>query len=249
MGCTRREFLALASMGTVAGVAACTPQQDAPNPPENPDQGAEATDASKFKGLALDPSAWSYDEENDVYYQLGLTYCLEPETETYETLAIFVPGAYFTAEKNGETYTCEINDRTVVGNFTASTAPILMPINAGTLSAQASPTVYGFEGLGPYMDAGCVYVYAGFRGRSAVVDTSSGSDALIPGGAPWPVVDLKAAIRYLRYNADALPCNTERVFVFGFSAGGGLSRFLDSISRGPEVLKNGMAKPFGRLSG
>ena len=226
MGCTRREFLALASVGTVAGVAACTPQKDSPHSPSNIEHGSEAADASKFKELAIDSSAWSYDEENDVYYQLGLTYCLEPETETYETLAIFVPGAYFTAEKNGETYTCQINDRSVVGNFTASTAPILMPINAGTLSAQASPTVYGFEGLGPYLDAGCVYVYAGFRGRSAVVDTSSGSDELIPGGSPWPAVDLKAAIRYLRYNSDVLPCNPERIFVFGFSAGGGLSEVL-----------------------
>ena len=233
MGCTRREFLALASMGTVAGAAACTPQQNAPNAPANTGQGGEAVDASKFKSLALDPSAWSYDEENDAYYQLGLTYCLEPETETYETLAIFVPGAYFTAEKNGETYTCQVNEKAVVGSFTASTAPILMPINAGTLSAQASPTVYGYEGLGPYLDAGCVYVYAGFRGRSAVVDTSSGSDALIPGGSPWPAVDLKAAIRYLRYNADALPCDTRRVFVFGFSAGGGLSEVLGASGDSP----------------
>ena len=123
MGCTRREFLALASVGTVAGVAACTPQQDSPHSPSNVEHDSEAADASKFKELAIDSSAWSYDEENDVYYQLGLAYCLEPETETYETLAIFVPGAYFTAEKNGETYTCQINDRSVVGNFTASRMP------------------------------------------------------------------------------------------------------------------------------
>lgn len=233
MGCTRREFLALASMGTVAGVAACTPQKEPPAPQENGGKEAEDVDVSKFEGLAIDSSAWSYDEENDIYYQLGLSYCLEPATETYETLAIFVPGAFFTAEKNGDTYTCQVNDKTVVGSFTAATAPVLMPINAGTLSAQASPTVYGCEGLAPYLDAGCIYVYAGFRGRSAVVDTSSGSDELIPGGAPWPAVDLKAAIRYLRYNADALPCDTNRVFVFGFSAGGGLSEVLGASGDSP----------------
>jgi hypothetical protein len=42
------------------------------------------------------------------------------------------------------------------------------------------------------------------------------------------VVDLKAAIRYLRYNKDALPCDTSRVFSFGFSAGGGVSALLGS---------------------
>ena len=108
MGCTRREFLALASMGTVAGAAACTPQQNAPNAPANTGQGGEAVDASKFKSLALDPSAWSYDEANDAYYQLGLTYCKSPATTTYESLAVFVPGAFLTGENNGENYTCTL---------------------------------------------------------------------------------------------------------------------------------------------
>ena len=227
MGCTRREFLALASVGTLAGVAGCTPAQKEPEPPaDDASQETPPVDLAEFESLALDPSAWHYDEEGDIYYQLGLTYCLAPATETYESLAIFVPGAYFDAEKNGDTYTCTVNQKAVVGNFTAATAPILMPINSGALSAQASPTAYGSEGLAPYLERGCVYVYAGFRGRSAAVDTATGSDALIPGGAPWPVVDLKAAIRYLRYNASLLPCDANRVYVFGFGAGGGVSAVL-----------------------
>lgn len=40
------------------------------------------------------------------------------------------------------------------------------------------------------------------------------------GGAPWGVTDLKAAIRYVRYNKSTLPGNTESVFVFGMSGGG-----------------------------
>ena len=227
MGCTRREFLALASVGTLAGMAGCTPTQTEPSAPaEDVPQETPDVDLAEFESLALDPSAWRYDEEEDVYYQLGLTYCLHPATETYESLAVFVPGAYFTAEKNGDTYTCTVDQKAVVGSFTAATAPILMPINSGALSAQASPTAYGSEGLAPYLSEGCVYVYAGFRGRSAAVDTATGSDALIPGGAPWPVVDLKAAIRYLRYNAASLPCDANRVYVFGFGAGGGLSAVL-----------------------
>ena len=227
MGCTRREFLALASVGTLAGMAGCTPTQTEPSAPaEDVPQETPDVDLAEFESLALDPSAWRYDEEADVYYQLGLTYCLHPATETYESLAVFVPGAYFTAEKNGDTYTCTVDQKAVVGSFTAATAPILMPINSGALSAQASPTAYGSEGLAPYLSEGCVYVYAGFRGRSAAVDTATGSDALIPGGAPWPVVDLKAAIRYLRYNAASLPCDANRVYVFGFGAGGGLSAVL-----------------------
>lgn len=230
MGCTRREFLALASASAAVGLAACTPeaQPSEPAAPEEPGEKNPDVDLSKFESLSIDASKWHYDEDNDVYYQLGLTYCLSPATETYESLAIFVPGAYFTAEKKGDTYVCAVNEKAVVGSFTPATAPILMPINTGTLSAQMSPTVYGYEGLAPYLEAGCIYVYAGFRGRSAGYDTASGSDELFPGGSPWPVVDLKAAVRYLRYNAGALPCDASRIFVFGFSAGGGVSAVLGS---------------------
>lgn len=226
MGCTRREFLALASVGAAGGLAACAPAQQPDSAPDEQVPSNPDVDLEEFKSLALNQSAWRYDEDNDVYYQLGLTYCKSPATTTYESLAIFVPGPFFTAEKNGDTYTCSVNDKAVVGNFTASTAPVLMPVNTGTLSAQMSPTVYGYEGLAPYLDAGCIYVYAGFRGRSAGYDTASGSDELFPGGSPWPVVDLKAAVRYLRYNRACLPCDTSRVFVFGFSAGGGVSAVM-----------------------
>lgn len=225
MGCTRREFLALASAGTVAGIAGCTPAQRNDSPAEEP-AAEPSVDLAEFESLALDTSAWRYDSENDVYFQLGLTYCKTPATTTYESLAIFVPGPYFSAEENGDTYTCTVNEKAVVGNFTPSTAPILMPINTGGLAAQASPTAYGYDGLAPYLEAGCIYVYAGFRGRSAGYDTSTGSNELFAGGSPWPVVDLKAAVRYLRYNAACLPCDASRVFVFGFSGGGGASAVL-----------------------
>ena len=88
---------------------------------------------------------------------------------------------------------------------------------------------YGYDGLGTFLDAGCVYVYAGFRGRSAGYDSSTGSTDLYPGGAPWPVVDLKAAIRYLRYNKDALPCDTSRVFSFALQQGRAALRHLPGL--------------------
>lgn len=213
----------------MGGLAGCTvPVASTDSTPEDSSTDQPTVDLEEFKSLALDASAWRYDEDNDVYYQLGLTYCTKPATTTYESLAVFVPGAYFTAEQSGDSYTCSINEKAVVGSFTPATAPVLMPVNTATLSAQMSPTVYDYEGLAPYLEAGCVYVYAGFRGRSAGYDTASGSKDLFAGGAPWPVVDLKAAVRYLRYNASGLPCDASRVFVFGFGAGGGVSAVLGS---------------------
>lgn len=234
MSCTRREFLSLVSASAASvGLAACSTSTSRSTSSSDDGQSSQQTtdsslDLTKYEKLAIDMSAWKYDEDNNVYYQLGLTYCLDPATTAYESLAIFVPGDFFTGEQNGDTYKCTINSKGVVGNFTPSTAPILMPINTGTLSPQASPTKYGYDGLSPYLDAGCIYVYAGFRGRSAGYDSSSGQDELYPGGSPWPLVDLKAAVRYLRYNAESLPCDSSRIFVFGFSAGGGLSALLGS---------------------
>ena len=234
MGWTRREFLAMASAGAVMGLGACTGATTTGGGGDaggSSDSGNASTAsepaASEFESLRIDDSKWLYDEANDIYYQLGLTYCLKPATESYESLAVFVPGGFLTGEKKDDgTYTCTVNAKGIVGNFTPSTAPILMPINTGTVSPQSSPTSYTGTGLAPFIQAGCIYVYPGFRGRSSGYDTSSKSDDLYPGGAPWPVVDLKAAIRYLRYNSESLPCDTSRVFVFGFSAGGGLGAVL-----------------------
>lgn len=234
MSCTRREFLAVASAGAALGLAACTPSANQDNTDQTNDdsqqQDQPTVDLNEFSSLALDTRSWKYDSANDVYYQLGITYCKSPASEQYESLAIFVPGAYFDGEKrSGDNYICTVKEDGAVGNFTSATAPVLMPINSGTLSPQASPTSYDANGLANYLQAGYVYVYPGFRGRSSGYDSSSGSDKVYPGGAPWPVVDLKAAVRYLRYNASSLPCDTSRVFVFGFGAGGGVSALMGSM--------------------
>lgn len=63
-----------------------------------------------------------------------------------------------------------------------------------------------------YTDAGFIYVEAGCRGRDA--------------GAPAGVTDLKAAIRYIRYNGNELPGSTDRIFSFGMSGGGAQSALL-----------------------
>ena len=41
---------------------------------------------------AIDMAKWSYNADDDVYYQVGIPYCASPADESYETLAVFVPG-------------------------------------------------------------------------------------------------------------------------------------------------------------
>lgn len=228
MNITRRGFLALASAGTAMGLAACSGPSNTSETEEKEEQQSQQTtntNNNEFESLKLDSKAWKYDSDNDVYYQLGLVYCTDPASESLESLAVFVPGKYFTAEANGSTYSCTVAEDATVGSFTPATAPVVLAINSGNLSPQSCPTSYSYTGLGDYLSAGCIYVYPGFRGRSSGYESGS-SDKIFSGGAPWPVVDLKAAVRYLRYNKDLLPCDTSRVFAMGFSEGGGVSAVL-----------------------
>ena len=159
----------------------------------------------------IDMTKWQYNAADDVYYQVGIVYCANPADTTYESMGIFIPGTYMTGTDNGDgTYTCTVNPEGTAGNYTAETAPYVIPVNTPGYSACTAPT--GYSNVSEYTNAGFIYVYAGCRGRDQ--------------GAPTGVTDLKAAIRYTRYNADQLPGDTDRFFSFGMSGGGAQSALL-----------------------
>lgn len=188
-----------------------------------------ATDTSNeavpVGSLAFNNAAWNYDADNDVYWQIGVQYVTNPETTEYETLGIYVPGVYLTATANGDgTYTATPNAAGTLNGFTAQTAPLVFPVNTPGYSAQAAPTAYSYDSVASYLQAGFIYVHAGMRGRDNGYDASGALS--YSGGAPWGVTDLKAAVRYVRYNASVLPGNPESVFVFGMSGGGAQSSII-----------------------
>ena len=160
----------------------------------------------------VEMTRWQYNEASDVYWQVGISYCGTPADASYENLGIFVPGAYFTAVPNGDrTYTCEVNETGTVAGFTAGTAPVVFPVNTPGHSAQSAPTGY-VSGAAKYTSAGFIYVSAGCRGKDV--------------GAPSGVVDLKAAVRYIRANLDVLPGDADRFVAFGMSGGGSQTAVL-----------------------
>lgn len=175
--------------------------------------------------LTFDNSKWYYDKDNDVYWQIKVPYCSKPVAPNYETMGIYVPGAYMTGVANGDgTYTCKINPKGMVNGYTAETAPIVFPVNTPGYSAQAAPTSYNYKNISSYIKAGFIYVQAGMRGRDNGYD--SNGKLIYSGGAPWGVTDLKAAIRYYRYNKNVLPGNTDAIFTFGHSGGGAQSAIM-----------------------
>ena len=169
--------------------------------------------------LSFDSTNWSYDSSNGVYYQIGVIYCTNPATTDYNSLGIYVPANYLTCTAGSSNkYSCSINSSGTVGSYTATTAPIVFPINTAGYSAQKGPTSYSYSGLDSYLKAGLIYVYAGCRGRNEGETYNS--------GAPWGVTDLKASIRYIRYNSDSIPGDKDSIFSFGHSGGGAQSCLL-----------------------
>lgn len=164
----------------------------------------------------LDMKKWQYDEDDKIYYQLGLDYCEKPADKTYEQLAVFVPAAYMDGTKNSDgSYTCKFNESAKVSGYTAANAPIVMPIVTPGYAPAPAMTEYGemyFDNITDYTEKGFVYVFSGCRG--------------INEGAPSGVTDIKAAIRYIRYCDDEIAGSAESIFVYGMSGGGAQAAIL-----------------------
>ncbi len=150
-------------------------------------------------------SLWT--SSSDYYYIVGLFYCSNPADETYEQMGIYVPSAYLTKNSDGS---YSINSSGTCNGYTASTAPIVVPVNTSGYSAQSAPS--GTSSTAEtYTNKGYIYLWPGCRGRDH--------------GAPLGVTDLKAAVRYYRYLAaqGSVPGNTDLIFSFGHSGGGAQS--------------------------
>lgn len=190
--------------------------------------------------LIFDNAAWQYDEINDIYWQVGVVYVSNPASLDYETLGIYVPGAYLEATANGDgTYTASVKSDAQVGQFTAATAPYILPVNTPGYNASQAPTWLA-DGIASYTQAGMIYLQPGIRGRDNTTD-SQGQEVV--GGAPWGVTDLKAAIRYVRYNKDVLPGDTDKIVSFGHSGGGAQSAILGAS--GDSTLYNPYLEALG----
>lgn len=86
--------------------------------------------------------------------------------------------------------------------------------------------------------AGFVVVTPGCRGRD-----NKAEDGTFYGKAPAAIVDLKAAVRYLRHNKGILPGNVDQIISVGCSAGGAVSALLGASGNSP--LYNSYLKEIG----
>lgn len=155
----------------------------------------------------------------------NLNYCEKP-VDLIQKLSIYVPEAYY----HGGT----------IGGYQRGNAPIFMPNTVGGYlpgpidepgeDSRSNEVNAIFRAL----EHGYVVVSAGVRGRTSgrfsrewfegSKEANGMQDAgEMVGRAPALIVDYKAAIRYIRYNKDLIPGDTERIITHGTSAGGALS--------------------------
>ena len=150
----------------------------------------------------------------------NLAYVAHPVDPEHQTISLYVPEAYFQGE--------------AIGPYTRTTAPIFLPNGVGGYMP-GRPVVPGRDawrgGANAAFEAlrrGYVVASPGVRGR-----TSQDAEGRWVGKAPACIVDLKAAVRFLRANRDVLPGNTERIVSNGTSAGGALSALLGASGNHP----------------
>ena len=191
-------------------------------------QGREGTEAPEsWTETGIDPidmTRWRYNEEDDVFYQLGILYCEAPEDDTYETLGYYVPASYMDAEENGDgTWTCTVNYLREKGPYTADTAPVILPVNTPGYSAMKAPASYddsfGYGQVSDYTDKGMIVLFAGCRGREH--------------GAPYGVTDLKAAVRFIRNHENRIPGAENNIYALGMSGGGAQTAILGASGDSP----------------
>ena len=181
----------------------------------------EANAGVKSKMTAYDGTCVNYTAYERLFYVTNV------EDSTYQFLNVYVP--------DGATQQTPIFLRTYVGGYMAS--PAAQP-QAGDATGRA-------------LKEGYVVVIPGTRGRNSSIIADKAyakkhkgvkkGQTIYTGRAPKAILDLKAAIRYLRHFDKQMPGDAERIITDGTSAGGAMSALMGATGNNPEYAELLMA--------
>ena len=182
------------------------------------------SEKSKFN-FYFDMSNWNYDEKNNVYYQINVNYCEKSKINENQKFDIYVPGEYLTGKKNNnEKYKCDVNDNGQKAGYNAKSAPMIISIQSEESIEQKTHKKYDFEEISNYINEGYIYIWPGTRGLKENQKNASNeeySNAIIDG-----VTDLKALVRFCRFNKGIMPGDVEKIIAFGENGGGTKSAII-----------------------
>jgi acetyl esterase/lipase len=222
-------------LGAVAGVAllgGCSagsrPSPSGPGAPSPLVFGGNATKQTTTIATDAGPKVVTY------RFYGPVTYVANPVDEDYQSLVVSVPISI--DGKAVDTANAPI----VFVNSVAGYLPVTVKDAKGVGEAgMQSGGNAMLDGGGKMVNlaqlalaAGYVAVEPGCRG-SSLVDAGG----TYYGTAPAAVVDLKAAIRYLRFNKGRIPGNTDQIVSTGTSAGGALSALLGASGDSPRYAR------------
>jgi len=183
--------------------------------------GVSAQSALSFDKNSSVRSLLSYVDGTKVSYTAyeGLFYVTNVEDSAYQTLNVYVP--------DGATQQTPIFLRTYVGGYMASKAG----------QPQAG------DATGRALKEGYVVVIPGTRGRNSTITADKAyakvhkgvkvGQTIYTGRAPKAILDLKAAIRYLRHFDKEMAGDAERIITDGTSAGGAMSSLMGATGNHP----------------
>ncbi|MDX2540509.1 subtype B tannase [Streptomyces sp. WI04-05B] len=216
--------------------------------------GALAFDRAAYTELTTTITTDAGDKSVTYHFYKAITYVTNPVDEKYQSLNVSVP-----VEIDGtavDATHAPILFANSVGGYMPSSVADATGIGAGGMGGApggGAPTASASAGTGEVesggnaqvdqqgemvsnaklgLAAGYVVVEPGARGRTLV--DSSGT---YYGTAPAAIVDLKAAVRYVRFNKGRIPGNTDRIVSSGTSAGGALSALLGASGDSPLYSK------------
>lgn len=174
------------------------------------------TDALRFNPDNYTRQSLTMPDGREVSYKAyeGIYYVTNVEDSVYQTLNIYVPDRLANIPR------VPVLLRTYVGGYAASTAK----------SPSAS------DATGRALSEGYVVCIPGSRGSNSTVERDG--SVIYTGIAPNGLLDLKAAVRYLRYNDDAIPGSSELIFTDGTSAGGAMSSLLGATGNSKDYAES-----------
>ena len=151
----------------------------------------------------------------------NIIYVKNPVDTNFQKLSIFVPETYY--EGNS------------IGTYNLKTAPIFFPNTVGGYMPGAPER----PGINKFLKKPNATFYALLHGYIVVSPGARGrglknENGKFTGTAPACIVDLKAAVRYLRHNKEIIPGDVEKIISNGTSAGGALSSLLGSTGNHPD---------------